>query len=140
MKTTQPTGKLQWMGQDVRVCSHQCQRVHEAAQWRAFEVESAVFFAHGNGEGAERLAVLHVIVEVLGNIWRPWRSQNAAIAESPRTKLRGALEPANNLAGPQQLNSGVQCFLAGVMQGVASFHIVEDVLDFRARKEGTPVH
>ena len=84
--------------------------------------------------------MLHIIVEILGNVLRPRRSQNAAIAKGPRTKLRGALEPANNLAGPQQLDGGVECFLSGVMQGVAGFHIVEDVLDFRAREEGTPVH
>ena len=50
------------------------------------------------------------------------------------------MEPANDLAGPQQLDGGIQRFLAGVMQGIAGFHIVEDVLDFCAREDGPPIH
>ena len=73
--------KLPALG-ETRMTWHCSQRVHEATQWRAPEVDAKV---------AKEFAVFHVIVKILGHVWRPRRSQDAAIAEFPRTELRGAL-------------------------------------------------
>src|ERR1035441_4909159 len=62
------------------------------------------------------------------------------MAEGARTKLRGAMEPADDLSGPQQLDSGVEYSIRRAMQRVAAFHIVEDLLDFCSREGGPPIH
>jgi hypothetical protein len=58
---------------------------------------------HGRGDGAERLAPLHVGVEPARQVRVAGVGEDAAVAEGTRPELAAALEPAHDGAARERL-------------------------------------
>jgi len=80
---------------------------HEAAEGRAIEEARAILLGDGEGEGAEGFAMLHEIVEILADVRRPRRSEQAPIAKSAGTEFGAALTPGNDFAFLEETESGL---------------------------------
>src|SRR5579862_5488635 len=83
--------------------------------------------------------MLHKVVQILGNVGRPRRSQQAAMSERSWTKLGGAMEPSHDFSSAQQSHRGIELPLARVLQVVASLGVIKNFLDLGARIVRSPV-
>src|ERR1700684_3038729 len=61
------------------------------------------------------------------------------MSEGARPKLGCSVEPANDFSGAQQGHRGIELLLTGILHGIASFSIIENVFDLGTRVARPPV-
>src|SRR6202789_3132312 len=77
---------------------------HEAAGGRAFEKARRVFLGNRQCERAVGFPMLHEVVQIFLNVRSPGGSEQAAVSQGARPKLRGSLKPCHDFSGLEQAN------------------------------------
>src|SRR6267143_1944127 len=108
------------------------ERGHEARGGRVIKEFRGALGRYRDREWAERLAALHVFIQVLFDVGRPGRSQQAAVSERARAEFGGTAKPPHDFSSRKQLYSFFQDLFLAHVKPVAPLAIVQNLLDFLA--------
>src|SRR6516165_3943888 len=97
---------------------------------RSSKVFTGAFCGNGKREGMEALAMFDELVYVLDDIFAERRCQQAAVAQSAMTELRGSLAPSHDFISKEQLNRFLDGLAFGGKIAVRDFAIIQNRLDF----------